>query len=149
MKQKHSIGIKIAVLGRLLAKRSNEGFTGTGLSASQWSVLKCLRNEEALTQSEIAMRLSLEAPTVSKTVLILEQAGWVQRIADEKDRREKKVIATEQAKKQFPLWQAVASKVAQEALAGFSCEEQLMLESMIDRITVNLTDRAKQGGAIQ
>lgn len=52
-------------------------------------------SRRSCTLSELAERRKVSLPTMSKTIGILEANGWVERVADENDRRKADLILTE------------------------------------------------------
>lgn len=138
MENSSSIGSRIAILGRLYAKGLNERIVSTGLTGSQWAIIRCLINEEGLTQSSICEKLSVEAPTISKTLVTMETAGWVKRVADQADKREKRVILTKQAAAHIDAWQKIAEELNLTALDGLSGEEVAALDHILNHIYSNL-----------
>ena len=58
-----------------------------GLPMPHFGALMMLSHCPSLTLSELAERRKVSLPTMSKTVGILESNGWVERVADESDRR--------------------------------------------------------------
>lgn len=63
------------------------------LYSSQWSILKLLKQEEALTLAEIANRQQVEKPTVTKIVQKLNKLEYVEATQGE-DKREKWIRLT-------------------------------------------------------
>lgn len=56
------------------------------LHPAQMQVLMMMHAGE-LSPSQLAERLEVSLPTISKTVSVLERRGWIERSADEHDRR--------------------------------------------------------------
>lgn len=56
------------------------------LHPAQMKVLMMMHAGE-LSPSQLAERLQVSLPTISKTVSVLERRGWIERSADEHDRR--------------------------------------------------------------
>jgi len=133
-----SFGQRITILGRLFAKRLNEEILTTGLTGSQWSVITCLMLHDAVTQAAICDHLSIEAPTISKTLASMENQGWITRVVDENDKREKKVGLTNKAKDHLSIWTHVASNINQEALAGIASEDIAAVDRVLNQVLTNL-----------
>src|SRR5437867_13307369 len=60
---------------------------GTGLRATQFTLLQALEQLGAASQGALGRLLALDATTLSRTLPPLERAGWI-RAARGKDRRE-------------------------------------------------------------
>jgi len=71
------------VMGTLSASMREEG---QGLHPSQLRVLMMLQHG-SVSPSDIAERMEVSLPTVSSTLGVLERRGWIERTADEADRR--------------------------------------------------------------
>ncbi len=75
-------------LSRELRKQFDEYLSEINLTASGWCVLLCvIENNEKITQREIANILSLETPTVTRILDILQKNGFIDRIPHPEDRR--------------------------------------------------------------
>ena len=83
-------GIELAVrlkmatarLARLLRQQSQ-----TDLTLSQQAILATINDHGPMTPSELAAREQVAAPTITRAVARLEQAGLVTRLRDDSDRR--------------------------------------------------------------
>jgi MarR family transcriptional regulator for hemolysin len=63
-----------------------------GLSEAKWrTVLHLSRGPKDISQTELADRLSIEAPTLARLLDRLAADGWIERRADQHDRRIKTV----------------------------------------------------------
>jgi DNA-binding MarR family transcriptional regulator len=75
--------VSYALLRAVKANRArlNAVFAEHGLHSGQDLMLAALWQHDGVTQVELARRLEIEAPTVSRAVLRLERAGYVRREA--------------------------------------------------------------------
>lgn len=138
MNSTRSVGQRINIIGRLFAKQLNDQILNTGLTGSQWSVITCLLVHGELTQSALCEQLSIEAPTISKTLYSMEKMGWIKRIADENDKREKKSILTDKAKSHLPIWLEIANDLNKQAISGISIEDVAVFDHVLNQIFKNL-----------
>ncbi len=69
-----------------------------GLHVGQEFMLAQLWREEGLTQSQLAERLGVSAPAVTKVARTLERSGFVRREPDESDARVMRVSLTERGR---------------------------------------------------
>src|SRR5258708_28203082 len=76
-------------------QRAEEALSQLGLHVSQELFLFVLWREEGLPQSELAARLRVELPTVTKAVQRMERAVLLIRQADEQDAPVSRVYMTE------------------------------------------------------
>ena len=112
-----------------------------GVHAGQQFILKCLWEEEGLAPGEIAERLGLETPTVSRAVQRMERAGFVRRQPDPIDARLVRVYLTETGRGLEHTINTVLEEATQQALADFSIEEQATLLTLLHRLQRNLEAR--------
>lgn len=138
MNYTRSVGQRVNILGRLFAKKLNDQILNTGLTGSQWSVITRLLLHGELTQAALCEELSIEAPTISKTLYSMEKAGWITRIVDENDKREKKSILTEKAKTHLPLWLTLVTDLNTQAINGISNEDLAVFDHVLNKMLENL-----------
>jgi DNA-binding MarR family transcriptional regulator len=90
--------LRLAVLrlGRRLRQESTPGIT-----PSQLSALASIDRLGPVTIGDLAAHENVQPPTISRIVGALEGEGWVERIADESDRRVALVQATPKARREM------------------------------------------------
>lgn len=93
---------------------------GAGLHPAQVRVLMALQGR-AIGPSELAERLQVSLPTISKTLAVLERHGWIERAPDEADRRRVVVRLTQEGHERMA--QAVRDGVTQLADALAAADE--------------------------
>jgi DNA-binding MarR family transcriptional regulator len=119
-----------AYVGALLAEH--------GLYVGQEMVLVELWQGDGLRGGELAARLGVEPPTVTKMLRRLEGCGLVERSQDPADARSFRVHLTERGR---ALQEPVASCWAQaeeKALAGLSADEHRIFRKLLIRVRSNL-----------
>lgn len=90
-----NIGFIISDLARLMKTGFDRRIKTMGLTRAQWLLLAHLYRADGLTQTELAETADLERATVGKTIERLEEADWVYRKNDTKDRRLKRIYLTQ------------------------------------------------------
>jgi DNA-binding MarR family transcriptional regulator len=103
---------------------------GFGLHFGQEAMLAQLWREDGLTQSQLAERLGVSAPAITKVVRGLERDGLVRRDQDELDARVLRVYLTEQG---FALKGPVTAawyEVESAAFAELTAEQQEALRQL-------------------
>jgi DNA-binding MarR family transcriptional regulator len=101
--------IPIALRAAYLAlhRRSETQFAPHGVTADQFVLLATLSRGHALTQRELARRLSSDPSTVRAMLVLLERRGLVQRETHATDARARTVALTAAGKRKFrKLWTA-------------------------------------------
>jgi MarR family transcriptional regulator, transcriptional regulator for hemolysin len=134
-------GHRINILGRMHSKRLLEKFIGTGLTSSQWPIIAHLLYYKESTQTAICKELAIEAPTISKTLYNMEMMGWITRMVDATDKREKKVLLTDKAKKMVPYWLHSMDELQKQLLKGISEDEIEIFDRVLDKLILALNKR--------
>ena len=109
------IALRAAYLA--LHRRSEARFAPHGVTADQFVLLATLaRGGEALTQRELARRMSSDPSTVRAMLVLLERRGLVERDAHPTDARARTVALTAKGGRAFRrLWKAGESIRAADA----------------------------------
>lgn len=134
-----------ASTGYLLAKvcrahRGNIGtlLSGVGLHAGQEMVLLELWKEDGLKGVELAERLSVEPPTITRIVRRMESCGFVERRPDPSDARSFRVHLTDKGHTLEGPVARIWEEVEKKTLQGTSPEETRVLNRLLVRIRENL-----------
>ena len=89
-----NFGFLLHDVARLMRTLFDRRGRDLGLTRSQWWVLTMLYAKEGVTQSELADLMELEKPTLGRLLDRLEEKEWVERRADEFDRRVNRLYLT-------------------------------------------------------
>jgi MarR family transcriptional regulator, transcriptional regulator for hemolysin len=128
----HALFHTLHQLSRQLTNKLNEALKPFGLYSAQWSVLFVLHTKGSLTQKELSEYLFVEAPPMTRTIQRLVKQGYVRQIPG-KDKREKFIQLTEEAVKEFPIWEQAVTECNQALLKNLpenSQQELLTLQSV-------------------
>ena len=120
-------------------QRAEEALSQLGLHVSQELVLFVLWREEGLSQSELAARLRVELPTLTKAVQRMERAGLLIRQADEKDTRVSRVYLTEKGRALYAPALTIWHDVEARMLHGMTEIEQAFLRRLLQQMVSNLS----------
>lgn len=121
---------------REVSKGMNEVLQDHELYMAQWSILFFLHTYGETSQSEISSYLNVEAPTVTRTLVRMEKSGWIAR-KEGKDKRERIVYLTEEAKEKFPHVANDVQKIEKQWFAHFSAEEKEQLYQLLMKLENN------------
>ncbi|HZC18254.1 MAG TPA: MarR family transcriptional regulator [Rubrobacteraceae bacterium] len=131
--------------GYLLAKvcRAHRGsigalLSGVGLHVGQEMVLLELCKEDGLKGGELADRLGVEPPTVTRMIRRMESCGFVERRPDPSDARSFRVHLTDKGRSLEEPVARIWEEVEEKTLQGISPEEALVLRRLLARIRKNL-----------
>lgn len=109
-----------------------------GVRVGQHFVLEQLWREDGLAPGELAKRIGVETPTVTRAVQRMEAAGLAKREPDLEDARLVRVRLTGRGKELEGVVPGILERVWDEALVGFSEEERAQLRQMMERVRSNL-----------
>lgn len=113
-----------------------------GVTRPQWRVLAHLKREDGLRQVALADHLDVEPITLCRMIDRLEEAGLVERRADETDRRARRIYLTPKARPLIEELRRIAEDFLGDALAGISEEEQAGARGVLARVRVNVAPAA-------
>jgi DNA-binding MarR family transcriptional regulator len=132
-------------IGYLLTKvcrahRGNVGtlLSGAGLHVGQEMVLLELWKEDGLKGGELADRLGVEPPTVTRTIRRMETCGFVERRPDPADARSFRVHLTDKGRALEGPVARIWEEIEEKTLQGISPEETLVLRRLLARVRKNL-----------
>lgn len=144
------LGFIIHDAARLMRKRFEQRGAQHGLSAAQWRLLVRVVKEPGVSQVRLAELLEVEPISVSRLIDRMEEAGWIERRADQSDRRVRTIFPTARSSKAFDDIKSVAGEVYEEALAGLPDEKRRILVEGLNTIIANLADSEScQAGAVE
>ena len=131
--------------GYMLAKvcRAHRGNVGellaeVGLHVGQEMVLIELWEKDGLRGGELAARLGVEPPTVTKMLRRLENCGFLERRQDVNDARSFQVFLTEKGRTLEEPVTRCWERVEQKTLAGLSPEEQQVFRTLLTKVRTEL-----------
>ncbi|KAB0677992.1 MarR family winged helix-turn-helix transcriptional regulator [Aureimonas leprariae] len=115
---------------------------GLDLYPGQDAVLLALDRQDGLSLRDLALRLTVRPPTVTKTVARLSAQGFVEKRASDTDARQSHAFLTESGRALVREVKAAQKGVEQLALEGFSNAERKALRKLLQRAERNLAAAA-------
>ncbi|MDN5926223.1 MAG: MarR family transcriptional regulator [Hyphomicrobiales bacterium] len=119
-----------------LASRLN----GRGLYPGQDQIVLALADEDGQTPGQLALRLGVKPPTVTKTINRLQSQGFLSKRASEQDGRQAHVFLTESGRDAIKAIEKSVRKTQKLALKDFDKKEQKTLTKLLQRVEANLSD---------
>ena len=132
------IGVVISDVARLLRTEFDRRVRKLGITRSQWLVLTRLHRNPGASHSELADMMEVEKASAGRMIDRLETKGWVERRAQEGDRRVNRIYLTPEAERVHKRIWRVAEATVDDALAGLSGPEAAQLTKLLARIKGSL-----------
>jgi len=107
------------------------------LTSAQFVVVIAAMRGRARTVNEFCAYAGVEPGAMSRLLDRLESKGIVRRVRADADRRQVQVELTEKGQQLSPQIMPVIADVYGQFLAGFSAEEALLLQSLLQRMLDN------------
>jgi MarR family transcriptional regulator, organic hydroperoxide resistance regulator len=124
---------------RVLAHASATAFARHGVHEGQQYILLCLWAEDGLSPGELARRLGLATPTVTRAAARMEAAGLLRREPHEKDRRLVRLFLTDRGRALEKVIGREIDELSRRALASLDESERAALVRYLDSIGRNLS----------
>jgi DNA-binding MarR family transcriptional regulator len=124
-----------ARVGRTIIARQ---LLSTGLYAGQESVMELLAAEDGQTPGQIAEKLGVKPPTITKTITRLQEQNFVERRGSGDDARLIRVSLTDEGRAILEAMHQAIDEVELIALAGLKKKDRRHLARSLARIEANL-----------
>jgi DNA-binding MarR family transcriptional regulator len=122
---------RTALAARLLAH---------GLYAGQEQIIMALADEDGQTPGQLAQRLGVRPPTITKTINRLQVQGFLTKQASETDARQAHVHLAEPGREAIRSIEKTLKKTEKQALKGLDKKDQKLLSKLLSRIESNLSE---------
>ena len=132
------LGVMISDIARFLRTVFDRRVRRLGLTRSQWLVLTRLHRRPGASQSELAEMLEVEKASAGRMIDRLETKGWVERRAQDGDRRVNRIYLTPDAERVHKRIWPIAEATVDDALAGLSRREAAQLVKLLARVKDSL-----------
>jgi DNA-binding MarR family transcriptional regulator len=121
-----------------LHRRSDARFASYGITADQFVLLATLARGHALTQRQLARRMSSDPSTVRAMLVLLERRGLIERDPHPTDARARTVTLTSAGKRRFRQLWAAGEQIRAEMFGSLLPDEAEALVGMLRRVTERL-----------
>ncbi|WP_324827166.1 MarR family winged helix-turn-helix transcriptional regulator [Qipengyuania zhejiangensis] len=136
---KTNIGYLLSDSGRLLRRTFDERVRSLGLTAVQARLLLSLEKFPDNNQAFYAERIEVEPITLTRIVDRLEEAGWIERLADPGDRRARLLHLTDKSREIVEPLRTIVDGLVADLSEGLSADEQRVLANLLERVSANLS----------
>jgi MarR family transcriptional regulator, organic hydroperoxide resistance regulator len=124
-----------------LALASATAFARHGVYEGQQYVLRTLWREDGLSPGEVARRLGLATPTITRAATRMEAAGLLRREPHPGDRRVVRLRLTDRGRALEKVIDAEMSQLTERALASLTAAERDALIAALELVRRNLGAR--------
>ena len=118
----------------LAARLLNHGFY-----AGQDQIMLALDHEDGQTPGQLAGRLGVRPPTITKTINRLQVQGFLDKRASESDARQAHIFLTDTGREAIKAIEKSVRKTEKQALKGLDKKEQKTLAKLLQRVEANLS----------
>jgi DNA-binding MarR family transcriptional regulator len=141
-----NFGFILGDVARLMRTTFDRRVRSLGFTRSQWWVLNHLFRNDGVTQSELAVILEVEKPTLGRLLDRMEAKGWVRREEHASDRRAKRVYLTDEVQPAIKAMRAAAAELRRDALTGLGSAQQDQFVDTLLTIKANLSQYENGNG---
>ena len=139
MMEKSELPMALRAAYLALHRHSDAHFAKYGVTADQFVLLATLSRGNALTQRELASRMTSDPSTVRAMLVLLEKQRLVRREAHPSDSRARMVELTAAGRRKFnQLWKAGES-IRSKIFASLEQAEAETLVRLLNRVASSLT----------
>lgn len=136
-----SFGYHFAKLHRLMIALCKQDVMDLGIQASQIPfIAELLHCDAPVTQDELSAALVIDKAATARALDQLEQNGFVNRIVNPDNRRQKLVTATAKAKAIQSALYGIFQNASDILTHNFSREEMDQILNLLDRMITNAMD---------
>jgi MarR family transcriptional regulator, organic hydroperoxide resistance regulator len=127
---------------RAMAEAADAAYRRHGVRSGQQFILMALWDEDGLTPGELAQRLGLATPTITKATHRMEAAGLLVRRPHPRDRRLVRIHLTDRGMALRKDLDAEMHALSERALAGFTDAERARFVEYLERLYRSLRKRS-------
>lgn len=138
--RKRSVTTHLGVAARGARTALSRQLATLDLYPGQDTVLLAVSEEDGISLRQLAERLAVRPPTITKTVTRLIAQGLVVKRVSEHDGRQSHAYLTPRGADIVAAVSAARKAVDRAALADFSARERKTLRKLLQRLTQNLAD---------
>ncbi|MBJ9992877.1 MULTISPECIES: MarR family winged helix-turn-helix transcriptional regulator [unclassified Paenibacillus] len=129
---------EIGMIARALDSISNIEFKEYDLTKGQYLYLVRICESPGIIQEKLAEMVKVDRTTAARAIQKLETNGFIEKKADEHNRKIKKLFPTEKGQSVYPFIQREHDHSNRVALAGFSEEETDTIFQLLQRVRKNI-----------
>lgn len=113
-----------------------------GFYAGQDQIMLALSSEDGQTPGQLASRLGVRPPTITKTINRLQVQGFLDKRASDSDARQAHIFLTGTGREAIRAIERSVRKTEKQALKGLDKRDQKALAKLLSRVEANLSNGA-------
>lgn len=121
----------------------------TGLYAGQEQIINLIAANQSMTSGEIANALGVRPPTITKSIMRLQEQGFVERTTGLEDGRIVRVSLTDAGQQILKKVNKAARRAERQTLKNLSGKQQKQLRKSLDILMQNLRKRDNKARIMQ
>lgn len=134
----YELGKRIVIVGMLRRRLMHGGSCEKEVVPGQYPLLNFLSKNPDISQQELASMLFVSPASVAQSTKRLQNAGMVEKTSDPDNLRKNKLRVTPAGQAVVDRFRALSNQVEEQTFAGFSEEEEALLDSLLNRMIQNL-----------
>ncbi|GGA47948.1 MarR family transcriptional regulator [Paenibacillus physcomitrellae] len=144
MVKQPSIGKLISLISRVNQRKLASQLKAFGIgSGGAHSYLKAILQRPGQSQEQLTSDLKFDKATTTRTVRQLEEAGYIERRTDEKDRRSIRLYPTQKGKEFAPTLQAILDESNSRLTRDLTAAEQRQFVQLLQKVYGSLLDQTE------
>jgi MarR family transcriptional regulator, organic hydroperoxide resistance regulator len=128
---------------RAISRAAEDAYHRHGVRSGQQFILRCLWDRDGQTPGEVAKRLELATPTVTRAASRMEAAGLLHRAPHPTDARLVRLCLTAKGRALEATMAEEVRKLSARALDGLDGDTRTALVQALRTVTANLARRAR------
>ncbi|UKS66026.1 MarR family winged helix-turn-helix transcriptional regulator [Rossellomorea marisflavi] len=129
---------EIGMIARALDSISNIEFKDVDLTKGQYLYVVRICENPGIIQEKVADMIKVDRTTASRAIAKLEASGFIEKVADDHNKKIKKLYPTEKGRSIYPFIKKENDHSNAIALSGLSDEESDALLYLLQRVRENV-----------
>lgn len=129
---------RVITLAKAIRARFEAALAAHATSVATYAVLADAIEGSGLSQRELAARIGIEAPTLTRHLDRMEADGLIERQRDAADRRILRIHATPAGLRLYAELVDIANRLEADLLEGLGERDRQVLRRLLDRLHTNM-----------
>lgn len=138
-----ALAARLGPVSRSWQQLADSALSSLGVSnSSGWALVHLLRLGRAVRQGDLARAINVTEPSLVRTLHLLEDAGLLERVADDNDRRAKHLRLTQEGLVAAQRIDKRLIELRASLLDGIPTEDVETVVRVLDRISARIAESA-------